>query len=282
MIGDDVRFGDDLQHILTADPELLEGDRALAAEELGIRKHAFRHQTDLILPWFRLFRLHFQGLSNLRTEGRQVEPELHVSHQLWVHLLSYAVGSARLSFESAISGYYAQSYTMTRSVFEAFLIWKFTERFPDHAKRWFIGESGEPPNPWRTPKIIDKLHGGDDPLVEAVIGTYHRIKSMAHPSENVLQQSVTFDEGVFQIGPNYIPDQSTSTLYEGARAFSFVLRLLDVLGTQPSEWKATLDEVGDDLSRAQLRHGERIREFGSRSNRGDEWIVQRREEDDVQ
>jgi hypothetical protein len=223
-----------------------------------------------------------QGLANLRDEENQEGGELDLAQQLWIHILSYAVGSARIAFDAAVSGYYAQSYTMTRNVFETYLIYKFTRSDPNQAKRWFVGANGEPPKPWRTPKIIEQLNESDDKLIQAVIQTYHRIKGMAHPSEKVLQQSVTFDEGVFQIGPNYIPDMCSSTLYEGANAFGFVLGLLEQLGSQPAKWSDDLRTVLLDLSNAKHRHNKKIEEFRSRQHIGDEWIVRKRFEDDTE
>jgi hypothetical protein len=261
---------------LGTDPYLLDGDRALTMEEFGIRKQTARHQGDLVLIWYRLFSLLRRGIAYSSAQRDDAGTDLDLVEQLWIHILSYAVGSARQAFGAAVSGYYAQSYTMTRSVFETFLVWQFTSKYPDHAKRWFIGANGEPANPWRTPRIIDKLEKGDDDLIHAVIRTYDRIKPMAHPSETSLQQSVTFDEGVFQIGPNYIPDMCSSTLYEGANAFAFVLRMLEHLGTQTATWSDDLKRVQSDLSGAQEHHDREIKEFRSRMDRGDEWIVRSR------
>lgn len=273
MIAPNMRFGDEFEIILNADPLLLDGDNALSLEEFGIRRQTARFQDDLILIWHRLFTLFRQGMAYQSVDEAEDTDELELVRQLWIQLLSYAVGSARLSYQAAVSGYYPQSYTMTRSVFETFLVWKYTEKYPAQAMLWFRSEEGKPRKKLRTPTLVDRLRDSDDTLVISVISRYDRIKAMAHPSEKVLQQSVTFDQGVFQIGPNYIPDMSSSALYEGANAFCCVLRLLEQFMRQPEEWSSALSEVQSDLSRSKERHRERIKAFRSHPNRGDEWIV---------
>lgn len=248
--------------ILHVSHEMLDGYLLLESDERQFTALALSEHRDFVALWYRYFNLLKRGI---RGNGKPREaPELSVPDQLAMRFIAVASGTAKLILDAGLAGYYTQAFGLVRHLFETWFRLEYVRMRPDEAVRWFVSEDGTdrfPPNESVIHSYVER-HAENlrKPTVTMVKERISKLNKMAHPSEEIFQQSVGVSFNVFKIGANYIPELCVGVLHEGGSGLRFILHALNDVLPQSEEWEDVLRETEVKHGRILEREKQRLAE----------------------
>lgn len=251
--------------ILDVSHELLDGYLLLESDERQFTALALSEHSDFVALWYRYLNLLKLGV---RGDGKWREaPELSVRDQLAIRFIAIASGTAKLILDAGLAGYYTQAYSLVRHLFETWFRLEYIRMRPDEAIKWFASDDGVERYPPKEGRIHSYVESHADknlkPTVTMVKERIAQLNKMAHPSEQIFQQSVGITANVFKFGANYIPDLSVSVLHEGASGLRFILRALNDVLPQSDEWNNALREADVEHRKVLEREKQRLASNGT-------------------
>ena len=161
--------------------------------------------------------------------------------QVWLGLTTSAFHSLRISLQALGSGYYAQSFTLTRAAFEDWLTAVDCKSHTETVQALLNSEIRTPRPETMGRRLPDELkslwRGVDDPE-----GYYGFMSTFAHPRKRALEATVN-ESGTFLIVPEYIEMRFALAALELLKVallmLEFLERLADYLATPASlGWKS--------------------------------------------
>lgn len=240
--------------------------------DLAISKH-----EDWAELWYRLFNAYSHLMDKWEHISKFPFPDHPEAHQLALHMALSTGGFAKIAFDCAMSGFYAQSFSMVRHLFEIWQRLEYVALMPETAKYWFRAKDGSDPRPPGEGTIQRALLKSNVPGVKGTATIVERnmkyIDKFSHPSEYLFQQTIGDEPGQFKIGGNYRPTLCLTSNHDGTAAFMMVLTSLVQFSTC-STWFAeelmTIRQLGEQ---ARNRSAGVIDEYRASFDGKGHWIL---------
>lgn len=241
--------------ILNVPEELQAGYLLLDSDERQFTALALCRHGEFVSLWYRYLSLMRDAIYSAN-ENREAS-ELSIRDQLAMRFIAVASGTAKLILDSGLAGYYTQSFTLTRHLFETWFRLEYIRMRPEEANKWFLSQDGallHPPNENRIHSYVEKHATGNvKKIATQVKKKISELNKMSHPTENTFQQTESASPDTLKFGANYVPDLCVGVLHEGASALRFILHALDDVLPQSSQWKESLDNTVEDQEKVLAR-----------------------------
>lgn len=236
-------------------PEMTLAYRTLAAGLVPTAIDSLYEHAELVALWHRAFTLHFHtiygtfvGAGGFRYSG---DPSGLQAWHLRHRLLGMAGATSKLSFDAALTGYYAESAALTRRIVESWAHVAYVRVQPLEGVGWFRSQTGEirNPNPPKFHAIVSRLKKKDidQGTINLACELFKYTSQGAHPSPGFLRQSKASDGGEHSYVPSYKSEYAPDVLEWGVCGLLLTLYEQALLEPQPREWHNSYKAIGDDL-----------------------------------
>ncbi len=230
--------------------ELTNGYRGLVAMERRFAIHAVHEHRSQVEAWHRLLTLlagPFAGGTRLA-----VAEEPAAADRLRFQLIAgIGAGTSKLSLDAAMAGYYSQSFALTRHMLESWAQAAYVRIRPEEAYRWYA-QPGDPKQ-WDRPRSFDAVRKAIRPhikpkgIVDRVDAVIKQLNKGAHPSPELLAQTVGVRLGQYVVGPSYERDLAAESFYFGVYATYLLLAEFMAYVEDMEAWAHELSVASRDL-----------------------------------
>jgi hypothetical protein len=257
--------------MLPGNRELIAGYIFMHHQEAKYTAIALKEMPEAVATWYRYLELFNQAIRREHESGETGPTPAWFSWHLRIHLVATATGTAKLTLDAGLAGYYSQAFALIRHMLETWRQMVYARLFPSEADRWYTLESGRPPcEPGRNTikKELDKYakRTGDRELKQQLAVVTQKIENCddgAHPSAMAVAQLKTGKPGFSQLGANYIESQSAALVSIGTFAIALLLDELQKLVALDETWSDELRDIHQQRDRWHERYAQ---------SRGDEHI----------
>jgi hypothetical protein len=229
--------------------DLEEQERRQALDTLG------RHKEPIAL-WYRALTVYRRGMLGPMTLKPDDSEAEQLAHKLTYQLLGLGVGSAKASLDLLVVGYYSIAYGAIRHMFESAIQANYVAYHPEHAVLWYEhkpqpGELREPPKTKTMVAIIKKRSGKRD-LWDRVDKSWELMSSLAHPSGEGINQTVSHELQRYVLGATYDKQLFGTGIYEGLHAVRILIAGLGLTKQHSEAWVAVQRTLSQEILDWQL------------------------------